>query len=44
MKPPETFQTERLLLRKPRLDDAPVIFESYARDPGSDALPGLETA
>jgi [ribosomal protein S5]-alanine N-acetyltransferase len=33
MKPPETFQTERLLLRKPRLDDAPVIFESYARDP-----------
>jgi len=33
MNPPETIQTERLLLRKPRLDDAPVIFESYAQDP-----------
>lgn len=33
MKPPETIQTERLLLRKPRMEDAPVIFESYARDP-----------
>lgn len=33
MKPPETFQTERLHLRKPRMDDAPVIFERYAQDP-----------
>jgi ribosomal-protein-alanine N-acetyltransferase len=33
MKPLETLQTERLLLRKPRMDDAPVIFETYAQDP-----------
>lgn len=30
---PETIQTERLILRKPRLDDAPAIFASYAQDP-----------
>ena len=30
---PESFQTLRLLLRKPRLGDAPLIFEAYARDP-----------
>jgi len=33
MNPPERIQTERLILRKPRLDDAPVIFEAYAQDP-----------
>lgn len=33
MKPPDTFQTERLLLRKPHIDDASVIFEAYAQDP-----------
>jgi ribosomal-protein-alanine N-acetyltransferase len=33
MNPPETFQTERLILRKPRMDDAPAIFEAYAQDP-----------
>ena len=33
MKAPETLQTERLLLRKPRMDDAPVIFDTYAQDP-----------
>jgi RimJ/RimL family protein N-acetyltransferase len=33
MNPSEIIQTERLLLRKARMDDAPVIFESYARDP-----------
>jgi RimJ/RimL family protein N-acetyltransferase len=33
MNPPETITTERLVLRKPRMEDAPVIFESYARDP-----------
>ncbi len=33
MKPPETFATERLHLRKPRMEDAPVIFEAYAQDP-----------
>jgi RimJ/RimL family protein N-acetyltransferase len=33
MKPPETITTERLSLRKPRMEDAPVIFESYVRDP-----------
>jgi ribosomal-protein-alanine N-acetyltransferase len=30
---PESFQTSRLLLRRPRLGDAPLIFEDYARDP-----------
>ncbi len=33
MKPPERIQTERLLLRIPRLEDAESIFEIYARDP-----------
>ena len=33
MNPPEIITTARLILRKPRMDDAPVIFESYARDP-----------
>jgi ribosomal-protein-alanine N-acetyltransferase len=31
--PPESFSTERLLLRKPRKADAPLIYESYAQDP-----------
>ena len=26
MKPPEQIETERLLLRKPRMDDAPALF------------------
>ena len=29
---PESFQTSRLLLRKPRPGDAPLIFEAYACD------------
>jgi len=33
MKAPEMLQTERLLLRKPRMEDAAVVFESYAQDP-----------
>lgn len=33
MNPPEAIETERLLLRKPRMDDASVIFETYAQDP-----------
>jgi ribosomal-protein-alanine N-acetyltransferase len=33
MKPPETFVTKRLELRPPRLADASIIYESYARDP-----------
>ena len=33
MNAPELIQTERLLLRRPRMEDAPVIFESYAQDP-----------
>jgi [ribosomal protein S5]-alanine N-acetyltransferase len=33
MKPPESLLTERLLLRKPRPEDAPLIFASYAQDP-----------
>lgn len=31
--PPEILETERLRLRKPVLEDARVIFETYARDP-----------
>lgn len=33
MNPPEIIETERLVLRKPRMDDALVIFETYAQDP-----------
>jgi ribosomal-protein-alanine N-acetyltransferase len=33
MKPPKTLQTERLLLRRPHLEDATAIFERYAQDP-----------
>jgi len=33
MKPPERIETERLVLRKPCLEDAPDIFAGYARDP-----------
>ena len=33
MNVPETFQTERLILRKPCMDDAVVILETYAQDP-----------
>lgn len=33
MDPPETLATERLLLRKPRPEDAPLIFAAYAQDP-----------
>jgi [ribosomal protein S5]-alanine N-acetyltransferase len=32
MKPPEQMETERLILRKPRRDDAPAIFSAYAQD------------
>jgi [ribosomal protein S5]-alanine N-acetyltransferase len=31
--PPESFTTKRLLLRKPRVEDAPLIFAAYAQDP-----------
>ena len=31
--PPEALQTERLRLRRPRIEDAPAAFESYASDP-----------
>jgi RimJ/RimL family protein N-acetyltransferase len=33
MKPPERLETERLILRKPRMDDAPVLFTAYMQDP-----------
>lgn len=33
MKAPDTLQTDRLLLRRPRRDDARAIFERYASDP-----------
>jgi len=32
MKPPEIIKTERLILRKPRMDDASAIFTGYAQD------------
>ena len=32
MNPPERIETERLTLRKPRRDDAPMIFSAYAQD------------
>ncbi|MBI5773755.1 MAG: GNAT family N-acetyltransferase [Verrucomicrobia bacterium] len=32
MNPPESFHTARLLLRKPRPEDAPLIFAAYAQD------------
>jgi len=32
MKPPERIETERLVLRKPRLDDAPFVFAGWAQD------------
>ncbi len=33
MKPPERFETARLVLRRPRLSDADDIFDNYAADP-----------
>jgi RimJ/RimL family protein N-acetyltransferase len=33
MKPPEQIETERLVLRKPRLEDAPILFTAYMQDP-----------
>jgi RimJ/RimL family protein N-acetyltransferase len=33
MKPPEEIGTERLLLRKPRMDDAPSAFLGWVQDP-----------
>ena len=33
MKPPYEFGTERLHLRPPQIEDAALIFESYAQDP-----------
>lgn len=34
MKPPEQIETERLILRKPRTEDAPILFTAYMQDPG----------
>jgi RimJ/RimL family protein N-acetyltransferase len=33
MKPPETIETERLILRKPRMDDAAAMFTGWTQDP-----------
>jgi len=33
MTPPDSLETARLVLRKPRLDDAPLIFRIYGQDP-----------
>ena len=32
LRPPDTFETTRLRLRKPRMEDAPAIYERYASD------------
>ena len=32
MKPPEQIETERLILRKPRMDDAPAVFSGWVQD------------
>ena len=32
MKPPEQFETNRLILRKPCMEDVPAIFSSYAQE------------
>jgi RimJ/RimL family protein N-acetyltransferase len=33
MKPSEQIETERLILRKPRMDDAPAVFSGWVQDP-----------
>ena len=33
MKPPEQIETKRLILRKPRMDDAPAMFAGWTQDP-----------
>ena len=33
MNPPERFESERLILRKPHMEDAPAIFSGYAQEP-----------
>jgi len=33
MKAPKQIETERLILRKPRMDDAPVVFAGWVQDP-----------
>lgn len=33
VRPPETFTTARLVARRPRVEDAPVLFATYASDP-----------
>lgn len=32
MKPPEIIETEHLMLRKPRMDDAAILFSAYMQD------------
>ncbi len=33
MKPPEQIETEQLILRKPRMDDASAVFSGWVQDP-----------
>ena len=33
LRPPETIETERLILRVPVMEDATAMLETYARDP-----------
>ncbi len=33
MRPPEQIETARLILRKPRMSDAPAVFEGWAKHP-----------
>ena len=35
LRPPESFETDRLHARKPREEDAPAVFEAYASDPAA---------
>ena len=32
LRPPDTFETARLRLRRPRMEDAPAIYARYASD------------
>jgi len=38
---PDEIQTARMLLRKPCVADAPLMFRAYAQDPGSNPLSDL---
>jgi ribosomal-protein-alanine N-acetyltransferase len=39
MKPPESIETDRLILRKPRMEDAPALLNGWARHPEMTRFP-----